>query len=113
MDKASYAMAFRDAVETACQIAENALGESLTRDCVVRMYGAGISGRDVSPEEFIDRAYMTDEIFRPLIDICVVEVVGARPVVRAYICGFPPGPLSHCWNGDKGPFKQIYAVEIR
>ena len=112
MNKASFALAVQDAVETACRSAEKALGRTLSRDIIVRMYGAGTDGLDVSPEEFIDRAYISDEVLYRLIDVMVVEVVGTRPVVFARISSHPPGQLSECWNGDKGPFKQLAAEAI-
>jgi len=112
MNKAAFALAFQDAVETACRSAEKSLGKTLSRDVIVRMYGAGTNGLDISPEEFIDRAYISDEIFYRLIDIMVVEIVGTQPVVFARISSHPPARLSECWNGDKGPFKQLTAEAI-
>lgn len=112
MNKAAFALAFRDAVETACRAAEKSLAKTLSRDVIVRMYGAGTNGLDVSPGEFIDRAYISDGLFYRLIDVMVVEVVGTRPVVFARISSHPPAPLSECWNGDKGPFKQLTAEGI-
>jgi hypothetical protein len=112
MNKAAFAVAFQDAIEIARRSAEKSLGKTLSRDVIVRMYGAGTNGLDVSPEEFIDRASIGDEVFYRLIDVMVVEVVGTRPVVFARISSHPPAPLSECWNGDKGPFKQLKAEAI-
>src|ERR1700761_5112538 len=101
MNKAAFALAFQDAVETACRSAEKSLGRTLGRDIIVRMYGAGTDGLDVSPEEFIDRAYISDDLFYRLIDVMVVEVVGTKPVVFARISSHPPARLSESWNAEK------------
>lgn len=112
MNKTAFALALQDAVETACRSAEKSLGKTLSRDVIVRMYGAGTNDLDVSPEEFIDRAYISDGVFHRLIDVMVVEIIGTRPVVFARISSHPPAPLSECWNGEKGPFKQLNAEAI-
>ncbi|TBD34339.1 hypothetical protein [Rhizobium ruizarguesonis] len=112
MNKTSFARIFQDAVEVACRSTEEALGRTLNRDVIVRMYGAGTNGLDVSSEEFIDRAYINDDVFYRLIDLMVVEVIGSRPVVFARISNHPPAQLSKCWNGEKGPFKQLTAEAI-
>ena len=112
MNKASFALAFQDAIEIACRFAEESLGKPLSRDVTVRMYGASIGGLEVSPSEFIDRAYINDETFYRLIDIMVTEVVGTKPLVFARISDHKPGPLSSCWNGKQGPFKQLTANAI-
>jgi len=91
MTKGLFYRAFLDAVETACKVAETLLGRKLDRDIIVRMYGAGVGGIDVSPEVFVDRAYLNKDAFYRLIDIAVVEVVGTRPVVFAWIRVHPPG----------------------
>jgi len=112
MDKAAFALAFQDAVEIACRSAEKSLGRNLSRNVIVRMYGAGVNGLDISPQDFIDRAYISDRSFYRLIDVMVVEIVGTRPVVFSRISSHPPDQLSKCWNGDKGPFKQLTAEYI-
>lgn len=76
---------------------------------MIKMYGAGKSGAIVSPGEFVSLAYISDTVFYRLIDLAVVETIGSSPVVFARISGHPPGSLSKCWNGDKGPFKQLVA----
>jgi hypothetical protein len=53
MNKAAFALAFQDAVETACRSAEKSLGKTLSRDVIVRMYGAGTDGLDVSPRNLL------------------------------------------------------------
>ena len=66
MNKAAFALAFQDAVESACRSAEKSLGKTLSRDVIVRMYGAGTNGLDISPEEFIDRAYTKSSKAEPM-----------------------------------------------
>jgi len=110
--KTSFASAFQDALDVACGIAEKKLNTTLSRDAIIKMYGAGQSGLILSPAEFVCRAYISDTEFYRLIDLMVVETIGTKPVVFARISGHPPGSLSSCWNGDKGPFKQLYAAII-
>lgn len=107
MDKVSFAKAFTEAVEVACRSAERLLGRPLSRDVVVRMYGAQVNGLTLSPEDFVHRVYINDDLFYRLIDLMVIEVVGLRPVVFARVSSHSPAPLSECWNGDNGPFKQL------
>jgi hypothetical protein len=112
MNKASFTLLFQDAVEVACGTAEKTLGTMLSRDVIVRMYGAGANGLEISTKDFIDRAYINDKVFYRLIDLMVVEVIGSRPVLFARISDHPPANLSMCWNGEKGPFKQLKAEHI-
>ena len=101
-----------EAIETACKFAEKSLGRKLGRDVVVRMYGDGLGGVDVSPNEFVGRAFISEEVFYRLIDVSVVEVVGTQPVVFARISDHEPASLSKSWGGERGPFKQLYAQRI-
>ena len=112
MNKESFASCFRESLETACSAAEKSLGKKLSRDVIIKMYGAGENGLEVSPAEFLERAYISEESFYRLIDLMVVEIVGSRPVLFAKISGHPPAPISMSWNGAKGPFKQLQAGAI-
>jgi hypothetical protein len=112
MDKAAFAALFHEAVETACLIAEEALGRTLNRDVIIKAYVPGLDGREVEPQAFLDAAYISDEIFYRLIDLSVIKVVGSTPVLFARVSGHTPGSLSRCWNGENGPFKQLGAGTI-
>ena len=112
MDKASFFHLFKDAVELAVKAAEKSLGRKLSRDVIVRMYGAGTNGVDMSPRDFINRAYINETTFYRIIDLMVVETILDRPVLFARISGHPPGPLVQSWKGDQGPFRQLTAETI-
>ena len=62
MDKAVFAALFIETVEIICLDAEK-LAIELSPEVIIRMYGGGRSGVDVSPEEFLDRAYINIELF--------------------------------------------------
>jgi hypothetical protein len=112
LNKETYSSLFKNAVEEACLIAEKALGRSLSRRVTIRMFGAGANCAEVAPQEFIDRAYIGDDIFYRLIDIMVVEVRGVDPVVFARVSDHKPAALAESWNGMGGPFKQLVAGKI-
>lgn len=107
MNRQEFALAFYEAMERACQAAETSLGGPLSRDVIVRMYGANSDGIEVSPQEFIERTYISGTRFYRLIDVMVTEVVGSRPVLFARISSHLLGPLSATWNGENGPFKLL------
>lgn len=112
MNKITFIRAFEDAVEIACQFAEKSLNRKLSREVIIKMYGVGTNGLEVSPAEFLDKFYINENLFHRLIDVMVVEVRGETPILFARISGHPPDQLSKCWNGEQGPFKQLEAVEI-
>lgn len=63
MNKLAFAQALQDGVEMASQSAGHDLSGKPGRDVIVRMYGAGASGREVSAQEFIDRTWINDDTF--------------------------------------------------
>ena len=79
---------------------------------MVKMYGLGANGLNVTPEEFIERTYINEKLFYRLIDIMVIELYGNKPVIFARVSGHPPAPLSMSWNREKGPFKKLIGETI-
>ena len=63
MDRVAFVALFNETIAAICLDAEKALGRELSPDVIIRMYGGGRSGVDVSPEEFLDRAYINIELF--------------------------------------------------
>jgi hypothetical protein len=112
MNKQSFTLAFQDAVDVACRNAEKIVGKKLSRDVVVRLYGAGAQGLEMGAQEFIDRAYISDRLFYRLIDVMVMEVAGAVPIVFARISDHAPAEIARSWNGKNGPFKQLLPKSI-
>ena len=107
MDKAAFTQAFRATVDVSLVDAEKKLGKILDHNVIVRMFGAGVNGEDISAEEFIDRVYIDNQTFYRLIDVFVVEVRQGKPVIFARVSDHPPGDIANCWNGVDGPFKGL------
>ena len=112
MTREEFAEMARNAVETACNNAETKQGITLGREVIFKLYGTGVGGKNVGFDELVSRIFISEDVFYRLIDLFAIEIVDQRPVIFTRVSDHPPGPLSECWNGLDGPFKQLLAYEI-
>jgi hypothetical protein len=115
MTRDEFRQFFESALDTAARNADELLSQSVPRNFKILLHGAGHSGDLLDAAAAVDALYLGRDIFYLIIDFAIVEVHTQFTVVFVRASGHTPGPFDQTWNDPpgSGPFKQIFARDIR
>jgi hypothetical protein len=114
MTKAEFKVLFDAALERAAVNADEQLGYRVPRNFHIN-FGNPRAPVSIPAEEALDRLYLGEDRFFPVIDVAVVEVGDDRTIVYVRPSGHTPGPFERTWNDPpgSGPFHQLIAQTIK
>lgn len=113
MNKEELFEIFYREIEKSAAIAERKAARPAPRDFLIELHGVGIAGDILTPEKALDRIYISQQVFWPLIDISLKAVTDSKSIVFVRVSDFPAGPWSSTFDPiSSGPFKQIESMRI-
>ena len=115
MTESEFDRLFQQALSTAAENVERRLSQAIPRVFEVAVYGAGYSGKVMSPEQAVHTLYLGPDRFYRIIDVAITAVTRSHCTVFVRVSGHTPGSFEETWNEPPGagPFKQLLVPEVR
>jgi len=115
LERVDFHALFTQALETAAQNADAALGFKIPRNFQIVLHAAPFGGRVVRVETAVDTLYLGKDSSYFIIDVAVVEVSRTETKVFVRVSGHPPVEPSNVWTGSDGKrlFKQLAAFPVK
>ena len=115
MIRQEFQQRFEAALEAAVQNAERQMHRTISRQLLIRLYGANHAGDLITVNQAIDALYLGENLFYRIIDLAVIEVSSQITVLFVRVSGHAPSTFEQTWNDPpgSGPFKQLLAKTIK
>lgn len=112
MTKDEFKSRFNTALNEARDLTSAAYQLDLAPDTEIVLFGAGVSGVKMSPDEAAKRLYIDEQWFFKIIDVGVVEAHNDKTVVFVRPSNHTPCEIHKTWNQGEGcaPFKPTLGV---